>query len=251
MLDDRVFLVAGSSRGIGRAIAASLLREGARVCITGRDRDSLDRAQRALGEPDSSMAYAGDLSVPSQIAAVYSSIVEAWGRIDGVVANLGTGSGKIGWDQTSDDWERAMTTNFRASTMLAQAAIPYLSGRGGSIVFIASIAGVEASAAPLPYSAAKAALINYSKNLAREVAALQIRVNCVAPGNVLFAGGSWERRLETNREIAMQMISREVPLGRFGGVDEIADVVAFLSSSRSSFITGSCIVADGGQTRSI
>jgi 3-oxoacyl-[acyl-carrier protein] reductase len=102
----------------------------------------------------------------------------------------------------------------------------------------------------LPYSAAKAAVINYAKNLSVQVAPNGIRVNCVAPGNVLFPGGSWERHLEQRREEVMRFIEQEVPLQRFGQPDEIADLIVFLSSPRAAFITGACVRADGGQTRS-
>jgi 3-oxoacyl-[acyl-carrier protein] reductase len=134
---------------------------------------------------------------------------------------------------------------------LAQAAIPYLQRRGGSILFIGSIVGVEATAAPLPYSAAKAALANYSKNLSRAVAEYGIRVNCLAPGNVLFPGGSWERHLNERREEVEDMISREVPQKRFGTPEEIAEFAAYLVSPRAGFATGGCYVIDGGQTRRI
>jgi 3-oxoacyl-[acyl-carrier protein] reductase len=120
----------------------------------------------------------------------------------------------------------------------------------GSIVLIGSIAGVESTAAPLPYSAAKAAVSMYAKNLSRLVGPEGVRVNCVAPGNILFPGGSWERHLEARGDEVRAYIDKEVPLKRFGTVEEIANCVAFLASPRSSFVTGACLVADGGQCHS-
>jgi 3-oxoacyl-[acyl-carrier protein] reductase len=250
-LSGKVIFVAGSSRGIGKAIAAMLVEEGARVCISGRDPVSLAETQRELSERGSVLSFDGDLSTPGPIAAAFQKINAEWGALDGLVCNLGTGSGNAGWNQSEDDWARLFRLNFEASTRLAQRAIPLMLDRGGSIVFISSITGVEATPAPLPYSAAKAALINYSKNLSRLVASQNIRVNCVAPGNVLFPGGSWERHLAKNREAVLESIQAEVPMGRFGTPEEIASLVAFLCSARASFVTGGCFIADGGQTRSL
>jgi 3-oxoacyl-[acyl-carrier protein] reductase len=120
---------------------------------------------------------------------------------------------------------------------------------GGSIVFVSSIAGLESLGAPLPYGAAKAALEHYSKDLARRVGKHGVRVNTVAPGNILFPGGTWQRKLDADSPDVMQMISAEVPLGRFGAPEEIGALVAFVSSPKAAFITGACLVADGGQTR--
>ena len=117
-------------------------------------------------------------------------------------------------------------------------------------MLMASIAGVEALETPLPYAAAKAAVIALAKGLARDLASQAIRVNAIAPGNILAPGGPWEQRLQRDRAAVEAYIAREVPLRRFGTPEEIADAVAFLVSERASFITGTCLVADGGQTRS-
>ena len=126
-----------------------------------------------------------------------------------------------------------------------------MKSNGGNILFVSSIAGLEASQAPLPYGAAKAALVNYSKNLSRAVAQDHIRVNCICPGNVLFPGGSWEQHLADRGQEVEKYISSEVPQQRFGTPEEIADFAAFLVSPISKFATGGVFVMDGGQTRSI
>jgi 3-oxoacyl-[acyl-carrier protein] reductase len=251
-LRDRSFIIAGSSRGIGAAIAAELVAEGARVCITGRDPSALDAMREQLGVPERVLAVGGDLTTPAGVAAVYSACAQQWPGIDGVVANVGNGSGTRGWQQDDDEWDRTFDINLRSSVMTARAAIPHLIARGGGcITFIASITGVEATAAPPAYSAAKAALLNYSKNLAREVAAHGIRVNSIAPGNVLFPGGRWEARRAADPSETQAMLAAEVPLNRFGSPQEIAALATFLCSERAAFVTGACFVADGGQTRSV
>ena len=252
-LTDRVAFVAGSSRGIGKAIATALLHEGCRVCISGRDRAALDYASHDLNAEygDRVFGIAGDMTSQPVIDAALSTIHQKWGDPEIVVANLGSGSGKPGWDQGQDEWERLFDLNFFGSVCLAQGAIPYLQSRGGSMLFIASIVAVEATPAPLPYSAAKAALVNYSKNLSRTVAKNGIRVNCLAPGNVFFPGGSWERHLNARREEVETYIATEVPQGRFGTPEEIASFAAYLVSPVSGFSTGACFIVDGGQTRRI
>jgi 3-oxoacyl-[acyl-carrier protein] reductase len=253
-LDKQVVFVAGSSRGIGRAIGETLLAEGASVVITGRDESSLKSVQteiEAAEKRDRVLAIPGDLSDHSVITAAFERTFQKFGRIDHLVANLGTGSGKPGWDHPEDEWRRLFELNFFASTKLTQAVLPYLLSNvgGGSILYIASIVGLEATAAPLPYAAAKAALINYSKNLARQLGPQKIRVNTIAPGNVWFRGGSWDKRLESQPDDVKTMLSSEVPQRRFGTPEEIASLAAYLCSSQAGFSTGACYVMDGGQTR--
>jgi 3-oxoacyl-[acyl-carrier protein] reductase len=252
-LNDRVAFVAGSSKGIGRAIATALLREECRVCLTGRDGDALDDACRDLRALFGERVFgvSGDMTDRSVIDAALDAVHKTWGGLDIVIANLGSGKGKPGWNQDPNEWERLFNLNFFGSVRLAQAAIPYLQAHGGNILFIASIVAVESTQAPLPYSAAKSALINYSKNLSRAVASVGIRVNCIAPGNILFPNSSWEGHLKERREEVENYIAAEVPQKRFGTPEEIASLAAFLVSPVSGFSTGACYIADGGQTRRI
>jgi 3-oxoacyl-[acyl-carrier protein] reductase len=253
-LKDRVALVAGSSRGIGRAIAAELLAEGCRVCLTGRDEASLGKAYGELVSEygdESILKLRADFTEPGTAKQVIDAILARWGSLHMLIANVGSGKGTAGWDIGSAEWNSIFAENLSASVWLAQAAIPALSGAGGSIVFISSICAVEATPAPLPYSAAKAALNNYAKNLSRVVADQKIRVNVVAPGNILFPGGSWDKRFRELPEQTRQMLESQVPMRRFGDPAEIASLVAFLCSDRAAFITGSCYLADGGQTRTV
>ncbi len=260
-LTNQVAFIAGSSRGIGRSIASALLDEGARVVLTGRDQDDLARTHAELATtPELQhriLSIAGNFSDPGTIEDAFNLTVSRFGQIDHLVANLGTGSGKPGWQQDESEWIRLFDINFFASVRLAQAAIPHLAAaapsdsRSPSILFISSIVAVEATPAPLPYSAAKAALTNYAKNLSRLLAPEGIRVNTIAPGNIFFPGGSWERHLTSRRQAVEQMLHTEVPQNRFGTPGEIASLAAYLCSAQASFSTGSTYVMDGGQTRTI
>jgi 3-oxoacyl-[acyl-carrier protein] reductase len=255
-LNDQVAFVAGSSRGIGRAIAAALLAEGAYVVLTGRDEASLAQTTLELATAENHtriLPIAGDFSDAAIIEGAFERTVQHFGRIDHLIANLGTGSGQPGWEQSEEEWHRLFNANFFASTRLTQAVLPHLlkNDGGGSILYIASIVAVEATPAPLPYSAAKAALVNYSKNLARQLGPQKVRVNTLAPGNIYFPGGSWERRMNSNREAVEAMLQNEVPLQRFGTPEEIASLAAYLCSPLAAFATGACFVVDGGQTRSL
>jgi 3-oxoacyl-[acyl-carrier protein] reductase len=254
-LKDKVVLVAGSSRGIGLATVRAFLAEGCRTVITGRDSIALARARASLDSEfsrDLLMACEGDLCDSEVINAVLSSVSDRWGQLDCLVANVGSGRGPIGWDLQESDWHRLFEENLSCCYRLVQQVLPAMTrSRQGSVVIVASIVGLESTRAPLPYSAAKAAIVNYGKNLARQLGPFNVRVNSVAPGNILFPGGSWERHLAERRDEVLGEVEVEVPLQRFGRPEEIADLIVFLSSDRAAFITGSCIVADGGQTRSM
>jgi 3-oxoacyl-[acyl-carrier protein] reductase len=253
-LQDKVAFVAGSSRGIGLAIARAFLNEGAKVVITGRSGDSLEEARSLLAEgsqDDRILAIQGDMARREDIARALDQTVSTFDRVDAVVANVGSGTAKGGWDLDEDDWTPVMDLNFRGSVALTSVAIPHLLKReGSSFTFISSIAAAEAIGAPIPYSAAKAAIEMTMKSLSRLLGPQGLRVNAVSPGNVLFPGGSWEKKLVDRREFFEEMIQREVPLQRFASPEEIANVVVFLASERASFVTGSSVVVDGGQTRS-
>ncbi len=223
------------------------------MCITGRDEAALDATNVELCKEfgDRVRKFSGDLTQILVIDALMRDIEQAWGRPEILIANLGSGSGKPGWQQDESEWQRLFNLNFFGSVRLAEAAIPLMKGHGGVILFIASIVAIEATQAPLPYSAAKAALVNYSKNLSRLLATEKIRVNCIAPGNVFFPGGSWDRHLQNRPGEVEKYISAEVPQNRFGTPQEIAALAAYLVSPVSGFATGGSYVVDGGQTRGI
>jgi 3-oxoacyl-[acyl-carrier protein] reductase len=253
-LQDKVVFVAGSSRGIGLAIARTFLREGSKVVITGRSAESLDDARKLLkteSKAERILVIQGDMTKGKEIQHALDETVSVFGEIDGAVANIGSGVARGGWELDLEDWQSVLDTNLLGSMALASAVLTPLANRGGgTLTFVSSIVANEAVNAPITYSAAKAAVQNAMKNFSRLVGVQGVRVNAVAPGNVLFPGGSWEQKLAERPEFFEQYIQAEVPLQRFGNPEEIADAVVFLASARASFITGACLVVDGGQTRS-
>src|SRR3990167_3909640 len=252
-LKNKVAFIAGSSRGIGQGIAAAFLEEGCKTVITGRDKLALNRAKEIFEEKfgdEKVMAIGVDLSKEADLKKALNDTIEKWGQLDCIVISIGSGKSTSGWVINNEEWNRVLDLNVGTSVRIATAALSFIKKtKIGSIVFIASIAGLETTQAPLAYSAAKAALVNYASNLSRLVAEYGIRVNCVAPGNILFPGGSWESHIQQREKEVNAYIRNEVPQNRFGTVEEIADVVTFLSSERASFVTGACWVVDGGQTR--
>lgn len=252
-LDGKIAVVGGSSRGIGRAIAAAFLREGACTVVTGRDPASLAAAHKDLeviAGAGHVHAVGGDLAKPETLELLEGEVTQKFGPTDCLVANIGSGSGNRGWETSEAEWAEMLDVNLGTSVRLVQRFLGGMIRAGsGSVVLVGSITGMEATRAPIHYSAAKAALASFSKNLARSVGGSGVRVNLVAPGNVLFRGGTWDKKRREDPEAVKAYLDAEVPLRRFATPEEIADLVVFLSSPRSAFVTGSCVVVDGGQTR--
>lgn len=258
-LSDRRTLVTGSTRGIGVEIAEALLDEGARVFITGRREEQWQSAMNRLSGRhggDRLAGVVGDLGDESVLRDVAERIVATWGGLDHLVCNIGSGRSVPLLQEDAEEWGRMLGTNLLAATAAVRVMLPLLEASATddsdghpSICFIGSICGMEALGCPAAYASAKAALEAYARSIARPLGRKGIRVNVVTPGNVLFPGSTWERRLGENPEGVAEMLDRDVPLGRLGRAREVGDVVAFLLSPRCAFVSGANWVVDGGQTR--
>ena len=250
-------LVTGSSRGIGYGIASQFLQEGASVVLTGRNELNLRLAKDMLAkkfDADRIEIFAGDLGDSAVRQGLNASLMTK--GLDHLVCNVGSGRSVPILQETMEEWRRMLDFNLLHSAGVVQELRSLLATsaqvRGGaSLTFVGSICGIEAIGCPLAYASAKAALWAYAKNLVRPLAMERIRVNMVSPGNIIFPGSVWETKLAQESTVVQNMLDREVPLRRFGSLDEIAAAIVFLASPRASFITGANLVVDGGQTRGL
>lgn len=246
-LAGKACLVAGASRGIGRAIALALAREGGKVAAVARGEADLATLMQELG--DGHVSISADVITAEGASAAVDAAVRAFGGLDVVVAVVGKSFARDAAAMDDDDFGKSLDMNLWSSVRVAQRAAPHLIARGGgSLTLITSIWGREAGGAP-GYNVAKAGVMALAKALARDYAKHNIRVNSVAPGSILFPGGGWDRRMKADPDAIADMVKRELPFGRFGSPVEVADVVAFVASPRASWIAGACIVVDGAQSR--
>ena len=253
-LTDKVAVVTGSSRGLGLASARSLVAENCRVVLCARGEETLAEAalevEAAARRPNMVATVQADVSTLAGIELVIGRAVETFGGLDILVNNVGRAAGSDLLGTTDAEWQAAFDETLFPAIRASRLAVPHMKQRGGgSIVMIASIYGREAGGR-MTYNAVKAAEISLAKALAGQLAPANIRVNSVAPGSIMFPGGSWHRRQQTDPQGIAEMIKRELPFGRFGRPEEVGHVVAFLASPRASWISGASIVVDGCQSRS-
>jgi 3-oxoacyl-[acyl-carrier protein] reductase len=246
-LQGKTALVTGGSRGIGRAIAHGLAAEGVRVAIAGRGEEAIAQVVSELAalranasEPP--IGVVADVASREGAERAVDEATRGFGHLDILVNNVGGSLGSGTFDKaTAEDWARVLDLNLSSAVWCSQRVLTSMRARGGGVILhVGSICGLEYCSSG-PYTAAKAAMVGLTKEMGIDLAAHKIRVASVAPGSVLFPGGSWDRRLKADPEAIAKKVRDELPFGRFGTPEEIANVVVFLCSDRASWVSGTTV----------
>jgi NAD(P)-dependent dehydrogenase (short-subunit alcohol dehydrogenase family) len=245
-LDNNIALITGGSLGIGRAIALRFAREGAKVAISGRNRASLEEAAGMIREQGGEvLTLESDVQDQDQVNRKIDQILDKWGRIDVLVHNAGINNPTPFLEITAEEWDRHININLKGAFLVSQRVCKEMTKQQqkGSVILMSSVNGLAAEADLAHYNASKGGLNMLAMSMALELAPLSIRVNSLCPGFI-------ETRLTKpviDNAPAIQEYLRTIPMGRVGQPDEVADVALFLASEESRYITGHCMVVDGGQ----
>lgn len=245
-LDGKAALVTGAGKGLGRAIALGLARAGADVALVSRTRkdlESLASEVKALGRR--ALVAVADVTRSADVDAAVAHSTQEFGRLDALVHGAGGSLRKASLELTDADWDYVIAANLTSTFLVCRAAGKVMTGqRSGSIINISSGAGLRGRPTNAPYSAAKAGVINLSRAFAMEWAGMGVRVNVIAPGRFLTPLTAEEM----SDPAAYAAFVKKVPLGRIGRPEELEEISVWLASDASSFVTGSVLVIDGGQT---
>jgi 3-oxoacyl-[acyl-carrier protein] reductase len=246
-LDGARVLVTGGTKGIGAAIVAEFLAEGADVAMCARTADDVEAAVAAAGGPGTLRGAVVDVAHRDKVFAWVDDVVAELGGIDAVVANVSA----IAAANDQESWRLSLDVDLMGTVALVDASLPHLRrGGGGSIVTIGSVSGREVDAFAGPYGTVKAALVAYTQGLAHQFAAEGVRANTVSPGNTYFEGGVWQLTERNDPQFFAEALALN-PTGRMATPEEIARPVVFLSSPAASFVTGTNLVVDGALTRGV
>lgn len=244
-LKGKKILISGATGGIGTSLVNSFLDEGALLYLLGRDINALNKLKKISDQRIK--VFDCNSTVDSEVKALAQKLKRSKVVLDCVISNIGNGAGSQKTFPKKDLWDKSWNVNFESALNVTRHLNSLLGGDDPNIIMISSIAGINFLGAPTDYSIAKSSLITLCKNLSHKLAP-KIRVNVVAPGNIIFKNGSWDKKLKRDKKTVNKILKEKVPLKRFGKPEEVASLVTFISSQQAKFITGSVLVVDGGQT---
>tara|TARA_B100000886_G_scaffold305661_1_gene237529 strand:+ start:25455 stop:26213 length:759 start_codon:yes stop_codon:yes gene_type:complete len=245
-LKNKIVLITGSSRGIGKTIAEKLSEEGCRVILNSRNIDELEKTAKNI---PNSFPIAGDVCKQIDCQFIIEKILKNFGKLDALICNVGSGKSVKPGNENYDEWKKSFDMNFYSATNIIEKSKEELMKTKGSIVCISSICGMESiQSAPVTYSVSKAALNVYVTAISKSLGLNGVRINAIAPGNILFSGSTWDKKMRENSKFVKKMLTEKVPLQKFGAPQDIANLACYLISHNSNFCTGSIWKIDGGQT---
>ncbi len=257
-LNNQSVLITGSGNGIGRGIAEGFLKEKTLTVLTDQNEKFLNNTKKEFSNQyggDKVLKFFGDLNESNVLENLYLFLTEKVGGLDHLVCNIGSGKSVPLLNEDVTEFQRMLDINLLNAVGVVNQFYPLLersvtSSGYPSITFVGSICGVETLGCPVAYASAKSALVSYAKNISFPLGQKGIRVNVVSPGNIMFPGSTWEKKIEEDSEKVDAMLKNEVPLKRFGNIEDVASTIVFLASKHAKFVNGANWVIDGGQTRS-
>ncbi len=242
LLENKIVVVTGAGRGIGKAIAVRLAGEGATIAACGRTLANVEgTAAEIVKAGGKASAFAVDVANSAQVAETCDKVLKEFGRVDVLVNNAGVTRDQLLLRMTDDDWDTVLDTNLKGAFHFTKSVSRgMLKQRSGRIINITSIIGLTGNAGQSNYAASKAGLIGFTKSVARELASRGITANAVAPGFIVT------EMTEALGEPAREMLKTRIALGRLGAAEDVANVVLFLASDLAAYVTGQVITVDGG-----
>ena len=247
-MQDKRILISGGTSGIGLAAAKLFLQAGAKVALMGRSEQRGEAALQKLGAGDRAIFVQGDVSRLADCRQALQQVIEKWAGLDVLVNSAGIYVEGAIEDMTEAEIATVLDINVKGTYYLSQAAVPYLKESRGNLVNVASDAGVHGNYYCSLYCASKGAVVMFTKALALELAGFGVRVNAIAPGDILTPLTEAQLQASPNREDALQEMASVYPLGRIGTAEEAASAIKFLASPAAAFITGTILTVDGGLT---